>query len=303
MRTIIRIATRKSPLALWQANFVKQALCDRHPNLIVEFLGILTTADKMLTTPLNKIGGKGLFVKELETAILENRADIAVHSIKDMPAKLPDGLELSVICKREDPRDVFISKSYQTLFDLPKGSTLGTSSLRRKAQVLALRSDLEVRPLRGNVGTRLRKLDNGEFDGIILAAAGVKRLKLGGCIQSYFDIDQILPAAGQGAIGIESRYGDKKILSIMSCLNDIDTSFEVTAERALTAQLDGSCQLPIAAHAVCNQETLTIKGLVGDCLGKKIINAIEIGPKIAAKEIGLACAQSLISQGALDVLP
>jgi hydroxymethylbilane synthase len=302
MKTTIRIATRKSPLALWQANFVKDRLQEQHPELHVEFLGIQTVADKMFNTPLNKIGGKGLFVKELEQAILDHHADIAVHSIKDMPVELPDGLALTVICKREDPRDAFVSPHYKSILDLPIGSVLGTSSLRRKAQALALRPDLEVKPLRGNVGTRLQKLQDGEFDAIILAAAGLKRLQLEHLIASYFSIQDMLPAAGQGAIGIECRAGDDAITSLLKPLDDLDTRFEILAERAVTAKLGGSCQLPIAAHARCEDNMLTLNALVGTSDGRLLLQTQQSGPKTSAQEIGLTGAQDLITQGAEEII-
>jgi hydroxymethylbilane synthase len=298
----IRIATRKSPLAVVQADGIRDCLIQRYPQLEVELLTMLTKADKLLATPLSKIGGKGLFVKELEKAILEHQADIAVHSIKDMPADLPDGLMLAIICKREDPRDCFVSNHYENLFALPQGATVGTSSLRRQAQVLALRSDLNIVPLRGNVGTRLDKLDKGDFDAIILAAAGLKRLNLTDRIAHYFSIDEILPAAGQGAIGIECRASDKTLLSSLSYLDNHHSRQEVLAERAMTAPLGGSCQFPIAAYASCHEDLLTLRGLVADPSGVTLLRTQQSGPVESAAQIGLAAAQDLIAQGAKELL-
>lgn len=302
MRTTVRIATRKSRLAMWQANFIKELLQKKHPEIDVELLGLLTTADKMLATPLNKIGGKGLFVKELEKAILEHEADIAVHSIKDLPGELPDGFELAVVCKREDPRDAFISNKYQSLEDLPSGACIGTSSLRRQAQILAQRSDIVVKPLRGNVGSRLEKLDDGEFDAIILAVAGLKRLQLSERIASYFSIDKMLPAAGQGAIGIECRLKDKVIGNIISFLNDVNTHYAILAERVVVEKLGGSCQFPIAAHAILENNQLLLKALVSDPTGNKLLTTQKMGPIDHAQEIGLEAAEDLIAQGAFMLL-
>jgi hydroxymethylbilane synthase len=302
VKKTIRIATRKSPLALWQANYVKDLLQNSHPELEIELMGMLTVADKMLVTPLNKIGGKGLFVKELEHAILEHRADIAVHSIKDMPIELPDGLQLAVICKREDPRDVLVATNYQSLLDLPSGSILGTSSLRRKAQALAIRPDLMVKPLRGNVGTRLQKLADGEFDAIILAAAGLKRLQLESKIKMFFNVEQMLPAAGQGAIGIECREDDEFVKTLLQPFDDPITRFEILSERIITAQLGGSCQLPVAAHGQCVDDLLTLKALVAYPNGIHIIRTQKSGPKQFAEQIGLAAAEDLIAQGARELI-
>jgi hydroxymethylbilane synthase len=302
MRKTIRIATRKSPLALWQANLVKDLLLKSYPDLEVELMGMLTVADKMLVTPLNKIGGKGLFVKELEQAILEHRADIAVHSIKDMPVELPDGLQLAVICKREDPRDAFVCPHYQSIFDLPTGAVLGTSSLRRKAQALAIRPDLIIKPLRGNVGTRLQKLADGDFEAIILAAAGLKRLQLASKINTLFSTQQMLPATGQGAIGIECREDDAFIQAILKPFDDQQTRFEIISERVITAQLGGSCQLPVAAFAQCKEDLLTIDALVAYPDGTYIIRSRKSGPKQFAEQIGLAAAEDLIAQGARELI-
>jgi hydroxymethylbilane synthase len=295
---IVRIATRKSPLALWQAHFIKERLCLKHPEIEIELHKMLTTADKMLAIPLNKIGGKGLFVKELEKSILEHRADMAVHSIKDMPTALPDGLSLAVVCQREDPRDVFVSNKYASIEDLPTGAILGTSSLRRKAQLLAIRSDLTIKSLRGNINTRLQKLDDNQYDAIVLAAAGLKRLKFEDRIRFYFDLEEMVPAAGQGAIGIECRLSDITLLNWISFLNDDNTYYAVTAERVLVEQLGGSCQFPIAAHAVVKNDMLYLTGVVGDSIGSTILWTKKFGPLKEACKIGLLAAEDLNRQGA-----
>jgi hydroxymethylbilane synthase len=302
MTTSLRIATRKSPLAMWQANYIRDSIIYHNPQVEVELLALLTKADKLLATPLNKIGGKALFVKELEMAILEHQADIAVHSIKDLPGELPDGLILTAICKREDPRDVLICSHHKSFSALPSGSVIGTSSLRRSAQVLALRPDLKILPLRGNVGTRLEKLDEGEFDAIILAAAGLKRLELTHRITEYFSTDQILPAAGQGAIGIEGRHNDHQHFTLVNFLDHYVTRQEILAERAVTGQLGGSCQFPIAAHAQTEHEQLKLKALVADPNGQTLIRTEKMGPHEFAEEIGFEAAEDLISQGALELL-
>lgn len=298
----IQIATRKSPLAWWQAKHVKTELQAHYPDLEIELKGMLTTADKLFATALNKIGGKGLFVKELEQAILDHEADLAVHSIKDMPAQLPDGLVLAAILPREEPRDVLVSKHWQTLTQLPLAATVGTSSLRRSAQVLAMRPDLKIKPLRGNVGTRLKKLDEGEVDALILAAAGLKRLQLDNRIGSYFAIEHMLPAAGQGAIGIECRSQDTYLINLINFLNHPPTRQCITAERSFNEKLGGSCQFPIAAYAVIHQKQLTLQGLVSDKRGKINLKVTHQGPYEQAREIGLAAAEKLIQQGASELL-
>ena len=245
-RTEIRIATRKSPLALWQANYVKNVLLAKHENLAVELVPMTTKGDKILDAPLAKVGGKGLFVKELEKAMLDNQADIAVHSMKDVPMEFPRGLGLAVICEREDPSDAFVSNSFASLDELPKGAKVGTSSFRRQCQLSSLRPDLNIIDLRGNVGTRLEKLDKGEYDAIILATAGLLRLEMDERITQRFSCDQCLPAGGQGAIGIECRTEDIDTLKLIDCLHHNGTAARVTAERAVNARLQGGCQAPIA---------------------------------------------------------
>ena len=302
MSQIVRIATRKSALALWQAEFVKAELIRHHPALQVELVPMSTQGDKILDTPLAKIGGKGLFVKELETAILDGRADIAVHSIKDVPVAFPDGLVLQTICQREDPRDAFVSNQFQRLSQLPYGAVVGTSSLRRQCQLKALRPDLTVRDLRGNVNTRLAKLDNGEFAAIILAAAGLIRLGFAGRIARYIEPEQSLPANGQGAVGIECRSADSAIQQLLAPLEHQATRYCVLAERAMNRRLQGGCQVPIGAFATLNGEQLHLRGLVGSLDGGQIIRAEHTGSATHAEQIGLIVAEQLLAQGAGAIL-
>ncbi|WP_372626815.1 hydroxymethylbilane synthase [Arsukibacterium sp.] len=302
MSQIVRIATRKSALALWQAEFVKAELIRHHPALQVELVPMSTQGDKILDTPLAKIGGKGLFVKELETAILDGRADIAVHSIKDVPVAFPDGLVLQTICQREDPRDAFVSNQFQQLEQLPYGAVVGTSSLRRQCQLKALRPDLTVRDLRGNVNTRLAKLDNGEFAAIILAAAGLIRLGFADRIASYIEPEQSLPANGQGAVGIECRSSDTAIQQLLAPLEHQATRYCVLAERAMNRRLQGGCQVPIGAFATLNGEQLHLRGLVGSLDGEQIIRGEITGEAAQAEQLGLAVAEQLLAQGAGVIL-
>ncbi|MDU5805503.1 MAG: hydroxymethylbilane synthase [Haemophilus parainfluenzae] len=269
----LKIATRQSPLALWQANFVKDQLEKFHPTLSVELVPMVTKGDVILDSPLAKIGGKGLFVKELENALLEKRADIAVHSMKDVPMEFPEGLGLSVICKREDPRDAFVSNTYRSLDDLPQGAIVGTSSLRRQCQLKQLRPDLDIRSLRGNVGTRLSKLDNGEYDAIILASAGLIRLGLAERIASFIEVEQSLPAAGQGAVGIECRVDDEEVKALLAPLSDATTTTCVLAERAMNTRLQGGCQVPIGGYAIEQNGEIFLRALVGETDGSAIIRA------------------------------
>ncbi|MCK5819011.1 MAG: hydroxymethylbilane synthase [Psychromonas sp.] len=299
---IIRIATRHSPLAMWQANFVKVLLLKHHPDLIVELLPMKTKGDKILDTPLAKVGGKGVFVKELEIAILEKRADIAVHSIKDVPATFPDGLGLQVICERADPRDAFVSNRYKTLSDLPPGAVVGTSSLRRQCQIRHLRPDLRIKNLRGNVNTRLSKLDDGRYDAIILAAAGLIRLKMFDRISSYIEPEVSLPAVGQGAVGIECRLDDEHIIALIKPLEDRMTRIRVTAERAMNLALQGGCQVPIGSFALLDGEQIFLRGLVGSVDGKTIIAREVTGLADQAVDLGLALAKKLLDAGAQEIL-
>lgn len=298
----IRIATRKSALALWQAEYVKARLIEAHPGLLVTLVPMVSRGDKLLDSPLSKIGGKGLFVKELETALLENEADIAVHSMKDVPMDFPEGLGLFCICEREDPRDAFVSNTYASLDALPPGSIVGTSSLRRQAQLLTRRPDLEIRFLRGNVNTRLAKLDAGEYDAIILAAAGLIRLGFEDRITSAISVDDSLPAGGQGAVGIECRSADSEIHALLAPLHHQDTATRVIAERALNKHLNGGCQVPIACYAVLEGEQLWLRGLVGDPSGGLLLSAEARAPRSDAEALGVQVAEDLLSQGANDIL-
>lgn len=302
MKEIIRIATRQSPLALWQAHFVKNELERHFPQLSVELVTMVTKGDVLLDTPLAKIGGKGLFVKELELALLENRADIAVHSMKDVPMNLPEGLSLSAICKREDPRDAFVSHHYNRLDDLPVGAVVGTSSLRRQCQLIAQYPHLQVKSLRGNVGTRLTKLDNGEYDAIILAAAGLIRLGMSDRIRSFIKVSQSLPAVGQGAVGIETRLADERILQYVQKLSDKTTSYCVLAERAMNARLQGGCQVPIGGFAQLVNNQLYLQALVGTLDGKQILRAEGYADVEDAETLGIQLAEELLAQGADKIL-
>lgn len=302
MKDTLRIATRQSPLALWQANFVKAELEKHFPELQIELFTMVTKGDIILDTPLAKIGGKGLFVKELELALLENRADIAVHSMKDVPMTFPEGLGLAVICEREDPRDAFVSNQYQSLDELPKGAVVGTSSLRRQCQLMAAYPHLEIKSLRGNVGTRLSKLDNGEYDAIILASAGLIRLGMPERIRSFISVEQSLPAAGQGAVGIETRLDDQRVLGYLAKLNHQPTAYRVIAERAMNAYLQGGCQVPIGGFATLKNDELTLNALVGSLDGSTIIRASGVAPVDKAEQLGIEVATKLLAQGADKIL-
>jgi hydroxymethylbilane synthase len=299
----IRIATRESALALWQAEFVKAQLLTHHPELEVELVPMTSRGDQILDLPLNKVGGKGLFVKELEQAMLDGRADIAVHSMKDVPMAFPEGLALSTICEREDPRDAFVSNRYQCLEDLPKGAVVGTSSLRRQSQILLQRPDLEIAFLRGNVNTRLRKLDAGEFDAIILAAAGLKRLEFEDRIASYLNPGQMLPAGGQGAVGIEYRSADSETARFLTALHHRDTAVCVEAERAMVTRLQGGCQVPIACYAeLIGGGRLRLRGLVADPNGERVLREEIDGAISDNTAIGTELAERLLASGADSIL-
>ncbi|VTU06097.1 porphobilinogen deaminase [Actinobacillus indolicus] len=302
MKEILRIATRQSPLALWQANFVKSALEQRFPQLSVELVTMVTKGDIILDTPLAKIGGKGLFVKELELALLEHRADIAVHSMKDVPMEFPEGLGLAVICEREDPRDAFVSNKYNSLADLPKGAVVGTSSLRRQCQLIAKYPHLQVKSLRGNVGTRLRKLDNGEYDAIILASAGLIRLGLAERIRDFISVEDSLPACGQGAVGIESRLNDERVLGYLAELNHQPTACCVQAERAMNTRLQGGCQVPIGGYATLHGDEISLNALVGALDGSSIVRASAKGHVKNAEKLGVEVAEMLLAKGADEIL-
>ena len=262
----------------------------------------MTKGDVILDSPLAKIGGKGLFVKELENALLNKEADIAVHSMKDVPMQFPEGLGLAVICKREDPRDAFVSNSYRTFAELPQGAVVGTSSLRRQCQLKALRPDLDIRSLRGNVGTRLSKLDNGDYDAIILASAGLIRLGLADRIASFIEVEQSLPAAGQGAVGIECRTDDVQVKQLLAPLADAETTCCVLAERAMNNRLQGGCQVPIGGYAVLQQGQLYLRALVGDVDGSQIIRAEGKSAVENADVLGVQIAEQLLAQGADKIL-
>jgi hydroxymethylbilane synthase len=301
-RQKLRIGTRGSALALWQANWVKSLLEAEHANLDIELIVIKTKGDIILDVPLAKIGGKGLFVKELEEAMLDGRADLAVHSMKDVPAEFPEGLELGPILKRADARDVLLSTDYKSLGELPQGATVGSSSLRRQSQLLALRSDLKIIPLRGNVNTRIDKLVKGEFDAILLAAAGVERLGLTQHVVEYLDPDIVIPANGQGAVGIELRVNDKKTADILQILNHETTQICVAAERAFLSTLEGGCQVPIAGFAKRDGDKLMLKGRVATIDGKTCITEIHEGNISDPISLGVGLAKSLIAQGADEIL-
>ena len=298
----LKIATRQSPLALWQANYVKDRLQQLYPDLTIELVPMVTKGDVILDSPLAKIGGKGLFVKELENALLNKEADIAVHSMKDVPMQFPEGLGLAVICQREDPRDAFVSHSYRTFAELPQGAVVGTSSLRRQCQLKALRPDLDIRSLRGNVGTRLSKLDNGDYDAIILASAGLIRLGSADRIASFIDVEQSLPAAGQGAVGIECRTDDAQVQALLAPLADAETTYCVLAERAMNNHLQGGCQVPIGGYAVLQQGQLYLRALVGDIDGSRIIRAEGKSAVENAEVLGVKIAEQLLAQGADKIL-
>ena len=302
--TTIRIATRKSALALWQAEYVKERLEHFHEGINVELVPMSTKGDVMLDTPLAKVGGKGLFVKELEVAIMEGRADIAVHSMKDIPVDFPEGLGLEVICPREDPRDAFVSNTIKSLSELPQGAIVGTSSLRRQCQLKASRPDLDIRDLRGNVNTRLRKLDEGEYDAIILAAAGLIRLEMSDRIAQYIEPEEILPANGQGAVGIEARVNDPKIAALLAPLECKATRIRVLGERAMNKALEGGCQVPIGSYAVISADgkDIYLRGLVGAIDGSEIIESEITGPVEECEALAHKLAQELLNRGAAKIL-
>lgn len=305
----LTIATRQSPLALWQANFVKDTLEELYPTMKVELLEMVTKGDKILDTPLAKIGGKGLFVKELENALYEKRADIAVHSLKDVPMVLPEGLTLGAYLVRHAPTDAFVSNRYASLDELPDGAVLGTSSLRRECQIAHTKGNLTIKSLRGNVGTRLSKLDAGEYDAIILATSGLERLGLGERIRHELDDELSLPAVGQGALAIECRADDETILQLLAPLNHLATRLCVIAERAMNKTLEGGCQVPIAGFATIDGDTLSLRGRVGSIDGKTLLksqNTITLthtaDDEQNAENLGKQIAQDLLSQGADQIL-
>ena len=299
---LLRIGTRGSKLALVQSEWVKKKIEGRHPHAQVHLVRIKTTGDKILDSPLAKIGGKGLFVKEIEEALLNERVDLAVHSMKDVPAQLPEGLILSAFPAREDPRDAFVSVKYEILKQLPPGARVGTGSLRRAAQLLHIRPDLELLPLRGNVDTRLRKLEAGEFQAIILAAAGMRRLGFEDRISQLLSTEQILPAIGQGALGLEVRHDDEQTIGLIDFLNDEEAQVTVKAERAFLKELEGGCQVPMAAFSRLNGERLDLEGMVAELDGSKIIRDKITGEKNEAEDLGIRLARRLLASGADEIL-
>jgi hydroxymethylbilane synthase len=306
MTESICIGTRGSQLALWQANWVKSTLTRIHPDLSVEIIIIKTKGDKILDVPLAKVGGKGLFVKEIEEALIEKRIDLAVHSMKDMPAEIPTGLGISAVPKREMPFDVLVSKNYGSLMDLPQGARIGTSSLRRSAQIMHKRPDIKIVPLRGNLDTRLKKLVTDNLDAVILAAAGMRRLGFEDQITQIFDETTMLPAVGQGALAIEARVDDELIQSILHPLEHIATRIAITAERAFLKRLEGGCQVPIAGYAQIeienNNDNVRLTGLVASLDGNTIIKETLQKPVAEAKAMGIQLAENLLSRGARSIL-
>ncbi|HED16916.1 MAG TPA: hydroxymethylbilane synthase [Gammaproteobacteria bacterium] len=298
----IRIATRKSQLALWQAEHVRARLQQAHPGIEVELETFTTQGDRILDAPLAKIGGKGLFVKELEQSLLRGDSDIAVHSMKDVPVLLPEGLQIAAVLARENPHDAFVSNQYQRLDDLPKGSRVGTSSLRRRCQLAELRPDLQISDLRGNVNTRLAKLDDDQYDAIILACAGLIRLDMADRIREAIAATVMLPAIGQGTVGIECRADDAELLALLEPLHDNHTASCIDAERAMNLRLEGGCQVPIGGHAVIEHGVMVVRGLVGRPDGTDIINAVISGRPEDAQELGSVLAEDLLSRGAGEIL-
>ena len=298
----LKIGTRGSRLALAQSEWVKKKVEARHPHIQVELVRIKTTGDKILDSPLSKIGGKALFVKEIEEALLGKAVDLAVHSMKDVPAELPEGLMLSAFPEREDPRDAFVSVKYQTIQDLPQRAEVGTSSLRRAAQLLTIRRDLEIVPLRGNVDTRLRKLEEGEIQAIILATAGLKRLGLEKRITHVIPSDQMLPAIGQGALGLEVRRDDELTVSLLEFLNHEETEVTVRAERAFLKELEGGCQVPIAGFCRFRDGVLHLAGMVAELDGSNTVRDEITGKKAQAEQIGVTLARKLLDSGADKIL-
>ena len=298
----IRIATRESQLALWQANEVARLLTKHHPDIEIEIIGMTTEGDRFLQASLAAAGGKGLFVKELEQCLLDNHADIAVHSMKDVPYELPASLEIHAILEREDPRDAFVSNQYKTLDELPNNAIVGTSSTRRECQLRALRKDLNVQPLRGNVNTRLKKLDDGQYDAIILASAGLKRLGFEDRIADLISTETSLPAIGQGAIGIECRDNDTTTREILAPLHHEPTSLSVIAERGVSTALSANCHLPIAAHATQSSNALTLNALVGLPDGSKIVRASATAPLDEITQVIQQVVNQLMEQGASELV-
>lgn len=296
------IATRKSPLAMWQAEFVKAQLLQQHPQLAIELIGMSTQGDVLLDVPLAKIGGKGLFIKELEEQMLAGKAQLAVHSMKDLPAVLPEGFAVGAVMARHNPLDAFVSNTYASLDELPQGAIVGTSSLRRKSQLLAVRPDLQLHDLRGNIHTRMRKLDEGQYDAIILAAAGLERMDMPERIRSVIPAEVCLPAVAQGALAIEVLANDARTQGFVDCLNDESTLACVRAERAMNAALEGGCQVPIGSYAIWQGEQIWLRGLVASLDGKTIIRGERKGSAADAQAMGEDLAQELLTNGAKSIL-
>lgn len=302
MRTLLRIGTRASLLAVTQSTWVKNQIENAHPQVRVELVKISTKGDRILDVPLAKVGGKGLFVKEIEDALLAREVDLAVHSMKDVPTELPEGLHIGIIPERETPRDAFLSVKYASLSALPQGATVGTSSLRRKSQLMALRPDLNIIDLRGNIDTRLRKLDEGIFDAIILAGAGLNRLGMQDRITTLLDPEQMLPAISQGALGIELRRDDTELFAGMQFLHHPPTAIAVAAERALLLRLEGGCQVPIGAHATLTGTTVSLTGLIASVDGRQIIKNTITGPAEQADALGRSLGETLLASGGKAIL-
>ena len=298
----LRIATRRSPLALWQAEHVASALRARNPGLGVELMAMRTSGDKMLDAPLARVGGKGLFIKELEYSLLDGRADVAVHSMKDVPVELPPALHLPVIMARADPRDALVSTRFAAFQALPPGATVGTSSLRRRCQLAAHRPDLRIENLRGGVDTRLRRLDDGHFDAIVLAVSGLERGGHGTRVAEAFDVTTMLPAAGQGALGIECRRGDAGVEALIAPLACSRSSACVLAERAFNRRLEGGCQVPIAAYATLEDGIMSLRGLVASLDGARVLRSRVQGREDDAESLGVEAAATVLEQGAGEIL-
>ncbi|HSI28823.1 MAG: hydroxymethylbilane synthase [Methylophilus sp.] len=296
------IASRESALAMWQARHIQARLQALYPQCEVSILGMTTTGDQILDSPLSRIGGKGLFVKELESALADGRADLAVHSLKDVPMHLPEGFALAATGEREDPRDAFVSNNFTSLADLPAGSVVGTSSLRRQSQIQARFPHLRIESLRGNVQTRLRKLDEGQYAAIILAAAGLIRLELGERIKGFIDPAESIPAVGQGALGIEINASRQDLIAILAPLNHVDTQLCVEAERGFSRALAGSCTVPLGAYATKQNDTITIQGFVASVDGQQMLKETVTGPALTAEKLGQQLALKLIARGADKIL-
>ncbi|PPI87667.1 hydroxymethylbilane synthase [Candidatus Pantoea edessiphila] len=302
LKKILKVATRKSPLAIWQATYIKKRLNKIYPGLKVKLVPIVTKGDIILDRLILKVGGKSVFVKELEQLIIEHRVDLAVHSIKDLPAIFPDGLGLVTICERDSPHDVIVSQNYQSIEDLPKGAIIGTSSLRRGCQIISYRPDLLIRSIRGNIGTRLSKLDIGQYDAIIIAAAGLNRLGLTNRINQILPTSVLLPAVGQGAIGIECRLDDNNLIDLLKVLNHDDTEVCIKAERAMNKHLQGGCELPIASLAILEGDTIWIRGLIGTPDGSILIKKEIRGSRFQSEQVGILLAEKLLTSGGSKIL-